>query len=777
MATLTSSLIVRLVDQVSGPARAVSRSLLGINKAAGGNFGAQLGAAIDRNNAALSTARGKLFDAAAGFYALKTALGAPIQAAASFETALEDIGQKAGIPTERLAALGEQIKQIARETNQATSSITSAVDNLVGQGASEEIALAAAGPIGKAATAYRAATDDLAAAAYSAVNNLKVPAEDIGTAIDMMAQAGKDGAFELRDMAQYFPGLAAQYQGLGQTGTSAVADLAAALQIVRKGTGDASSAATNLQNVLQKVYSNRTIKGFGELGLNIREEMAAAAEAGMTPIEAIAEITNKALDGDLSRLGELFEDAQVQAGMRSLIQNMEEYRRVRAAALGASGVVDEDFARRIKTAQGAMDRWKASMENLNIALGTTLVPLLNDVLDKVIPMIDQFGQWAAANPELSRSLITAAAGLVAFKVAMAGISFLGLVGKGGALSMLALGYNTVGKAIIGANRAAKGAVALESALMPGGMLGGALMQGPKNQLTGFSKFVVGLRGMAAAVPGVSMIGGALTAIGGALAAVSLPVLGAVAVGVAAIGGAGLLIWKYWDRVSSVLGGFFSRLGEEFAPAIELARPALDWLGGVGKLIGDGFGVAMTKLQEFGAWIGSFFQQEVLSDEQKAGFETAGYDVADRMINAVKTKIGELIEWFKGLPGMISRAIGSIDLSNIIQWPSPPGWWTHRPSWMGGTGGETTSPEMSGHRAAGGTVHGGSSYQVNEKEQEIFTPRTAGTITPLSKLGGRSVTVGQIIVQGASDPHATALAVRREIEGMLRGAHSDSEAWS
>ncbi|WP_223641524.1 phage tail tape measure protein, partial [Rhodobacter sp. TJ_12] len=217
---------------------------------------------------------------------------------------------------------------------------------LAGRGANLDVAMAAAEPINRAATAYRASAEDLAAASWAAVDNLKVPANQIATALDMMAQAGKEGAFELKDMATYFPSLGAAYQGLGQSGTGAVADLAAALQVVRKGTGDASTAATNLANVLQKIYAPGTVKKFAEQGVDIFAEMEAAAKRGLTPIEAIAELTNRTLNGDLSKLGNLFEDAQVQAGMRSLIQNMDEYRRIRQEATQASGVVDKDFERR-----------------------------------------------------------------------------------------------------------------------------------------------------------------------------------------------------------------------------------------------------------------------------------------------------------------------------------------------------------------------------------------------------------------------------------------------
>ncbi|WP_170295190.1 phage tail tape measure protein [Paracoccus aestuariivivens] len=403
----------------------------------------QIGTAIRRNDAALEKARTGIIDSIGAYYSLKAAIGAPVRAAAEFETVLEDIGQKSDVPVEKLGELGDKIKQVARDTNQGAMQIGAAVDALAGRGADLDVALTAADPIGRAAVAYRAATDDLAAASWAAVDNLKVPASQIEIALDAMAQAGKDGAFELRDMATYFPSLGAAYQGLGQQGVGAVADLASALQVVRKGTGDASTAATNLQNVLQKIYAPATVKKFGDAGVDIFKEMDAAAKRGLTPIEAIAEITDRTLNGDLSKMGNLFEDAQVQAGLRSLIQGMEEYRDIRAKAMSAEGVLDADYERRIRTAQGAQDRWNASVQDLNITFGTALLPVLNDLLDGIVPVIGAVGEWTAANPKLAAGLATVVGGLIAFRGALAALRFVGLLGKGGALSSISFGLKAV----------------------------------------------------------------------------------------------------------------------------------------------------------------------------------------------------------------------------------------------------------------------------------------------------------------------------------------------
>ncbi len=143
MANLTSSLLVRLIDGVSKPATKAATALRSIGKAATDINGMQsrLNSAIDRNNKALDNARGRMVDAVAAFYTLKSALSAPLDAAMNLETQLEDIGQKANIPQERLGALGKQLRQVARETNQATSKMAQGMDTLVGFGANENDAL------------------------------------------------------------------------------------------------------------------------------------------------------------------------------------------------------------------------------------------------------------------------------------------------------------------------------------------------------------------------------------------------------------------------------------------------------------------------------------------------------------------------------------------------------------------------------------------------------------------------------------------------------------
>jgi TP901 family phage tail tape measure protein len=402
----------------------------------------RVSAARERFGALQGTAAGM---AASGFSAIETgrAIGTPlvgaVVAAQQFESGMTDIAQKADLPRAAAAKMGEGLLVAARAANQLPENLQQGVDVLSGFGLDPRKATQMIAPIGRAATAYKAEIADLAASSFANLDNLKVPIEQTGRAIDIMAQAGKAGAFEMKDMAQYFPTLTAGYQALGQHGVGAVADLSAALQIARKGAGDAASAATNVQNVLQKISSPATVRAFDKMGVNLPKALKKLYAEGKTPLEAIAELTNKTLKGDMSKLGNLFEDAQVQQGLRPLIANMEEYRRIRAEALAAGGTTDKDFAERMKDSAEQTKRLQVSGTALAVTLGAKLLPTVNAVLERANAFTDRVTKWTEANPGLARSLAVGAAAFAALFLVLGGGAILiaGLVAPFAALSATA----------------------------------------------------------------------------------------------------------------------------------------------------------------------------------------------------------------------------------------------------------------------------------------------------------------------------------------------------
>ncbi|UXN05268.1 phage tail tape measure protein [Bartonella sp. HY761] len=661
MSSYTSSLIIKLIDQASAPARIIGATL------------GRLQASQQRTSAALAASQGAMLGAAAAGFGLYQALSKPTQAAIAFEGALEDIAQKVDVPISQLQELGKEVRAVARATTLSAQEAASGIDVLAGMGASREDAMKLMDPIGKAATAYNAEVSDLAQAGYAALSNLKVPADQFAKALDAMAQAGKAGAFELKDMAQYFPTLGAAYQGLGQTGVPAVADLSAALQIVRKGTGDSASAATNLANIMQKMQAPQTVKAFRKMGVNLEKELKVAAKKGMTPIEAIAEITNRTLKGDMSKLGYLFADAQVQQGLRPLLQNIDEYRKIRKEAMEAQGVVEEDYQRRLKTGAAAAKRFGLAFESISITIGNILLPVLADLADKLVPIINSIADFAEANPELTRNIILATSAFVAFRVAATAARFALLWTKGGLLSAAISGMSGLGQATLGAS---KGFSLLRGGATIGSLFGTIFSGGIFASLISALGSVVG------------MIGGILASIGAAIAGVTAPVWGIIAAIVALVIGLALTVYNYWVPISRFIVGFASVIGEAlggiinsitgFVSAVASFATTkvfdfMEWLGidpeKVISAIADVWNVVtdftsgiidwLKGLPEaIGNWFSDIFTMNEYSDSEAARFEEMGRNIAQRILNGLKNLPSTILSLIASIPSRLLSLAGA-----------------------------------------------------------------------------------------------------------------------
>ena len=107
---------------------------------------------------------------------------------------------------------------------------------------------------------------------------------------------------------------------------------------------------------------------------------------------------------------------------------------------------------------------------------------------------------------------------------------------------------------------------------------------------------------------------------------------------------------------------------------------------------------------------------------------AGRQLIQSLWDGAVEKFEEFVAWLTGIPGRIVEAIGSINLTDIINWPEPPAWWTRL---TGGDGAEV-SEGSSGRleqRAKGGPISRGASYVVGEEGPELITANRNGYVHP------------------------------------------------
>ena len=698
MSTLTSSLIVRLVDRVSRPARSVTNSLLGIQRVGAGtnrmSFGDRLTAGIRRNDAALANARGGLIDAAAGFYALRSAIVAPVQAAMEFESAMADVRKVVDFPTpEAFDQFRASLLQMSRELPMSVNQLAEMAAIGGSSGLSGDNLLQFVDQAARLGVAFDITAEEAGAFQNAMRNALGMDLTEVLSLGDAINHISNSMAATAPDLTNFMTRVAGDLEGFGFAAEDAAAFGAA---MIASGHG-ADVAATSFRNMgryltLGASNSNRTKNALRSIGLEATDVAARMQQDAVGTVMDVFE-----------RIGQMPEE--VQAALRSdifgnearalpgIISNLDLMREALGYVEDESeyaGSAFSEFEARAATFGNAVQIFNNRLQGLKVVIGGALIPAINSLMESISPVVDRITQFAQAHPELVANVTAAVASLVAFRVAIAGLKFVGLLGRGGALSMLALGLNTVGRASMRLWGAAAANVAYSSSLKA---MSGA------GALTGLQRLGAALRGMAFAVPGVAALSGvfgwlagAAAAVGTAIAGITAPVWGAIAAGVALVAAAGYSLWKWWDRITATLSGVARRLGEELQPALDAIRPVLEAISPVTDAVGVAF-TAMkaaigsvidwfqTKWGEFRSWIGGFFQREVLTEDEAAAVEQRGYDMADRVVNAIKSipaallNVGRLAitrllwgmrarwqalnDWAGGVPERVVAAISSL----------------------------------------------------------------------------------------------------------------------
>jgi TP901 family phage tail tape measure protein len=387
---LTMKVVLQLVDEMSAAVKsAVDKSAAELN-----GFSEQ----AQRFGRSLESIGARIGGLGAGVQLGLSRLGLDMvsvtTAAIDAEKALFGIATTAGKSGEDARASvqswTETINQVAVASNQAQGAVISALQDLVAKGISDADAMRMLEPIGRAATAAGANVRDVASAANAAFQNLGVAPENLAKSLDIMAQAGKSGAFELRDMAQYFDNLSSKANLLGMRGEAALGSLASAAQIARKGAGDASTAANNLANFLDKLSAPVTAKAFEKFGLNLAEEVKKGLASGDL-IGYMGQLIQRITQGDASKVSQLFADVQAKNFIAPLIQNLQEYERIRDEALNASGVVAADFDTNMQSLSATLDKLKIAGQ---AALGGS------DLVRGLLESLGKLADWAAAHPDV-----------------------------------------------------------------------------------------------------------------------------------------------------------------------------------------------------------------------------------------------------------------------------------------------------------------------------------------------------------------------------------------
>ncbi|MFD1328296.1 phage tail tape measure protein [Mycoplana ramosa] len=322
---------------------------------------------VGRGAASMAAAIGRYAAPAVLAYGAKQA----ITDFASVERQMTRIGITADASADETEAAFTRMQDVSKDLALPVQSAIDAVDTLVSSGLSLREAMDFLPSVLATAQASGSATQDIANTAIKAASALKIETSQMQQAFDVMVTGGKAGQFELKDMATYIPELANSFASLGYEGEDGLKKLIAILQTLREDTGSASGAATQAQNVFDKMFTADTSKKFAEFGINLRREMEAARKNGEDAVAAFVRLSKEAIKGDLSKLPLLFTDQEFRLGMQSLMTSADSYKRFIDAVNSSEveGTVLRDLQRVTGDTQASIDRLGNSWDKLKNSIG------------------------------------------------------------------------------------------------------------------------------------------------------------------------------------------------------------------------------------------------------------------------------------------------------------------------------------------------------------------------------------------------------------------------
>lgn len=686
---------------------------------------------------------GVAYPALAGGSAILYGAAQPVMQAASHQDAVRQIaitGDMTNATDEK--QLSMELRRAARDANQKQDVLDAGVNTLVASGMEAKTAGSYADLLGDTATATRAEMTDVANVTYTLQNNMKIEGRaEMEAAMNNLVYASKQGSFEFKDMARYFPSIAANMQSMGGTGQDAVKEIGVAMQAARKATGTAGDAAANIANWFSHMTAGSTQEHFASAGIDLQAEMMKRIQAKdpaerMSAFRASIDVFDSYIDkltegksvtirnkkGKVEKvinfrqaledatktgneaevksiverfgLSEIIQDMQTANFYLAMRQNKGFIDKTMTAFDGAEvkNTIATDKARQMELATEQYKAMTIAAEDAGRSVGENILPALQKAMERITPLLDKFNQWVQANPELTQTLLQVVAVVGAVLAGFGGLALV-IIGLLGPLAMLKYAMTLMRTSVILTTAATWGARAAMIALRGIGLVGMLL-----SMATSFT-----VAGIAA---GAASAGAWLLA--GAMAVLTSPITLVIAA-VALLAAGVYYLYTRWDDLVKWWNG--SELKQQVMPiytgAMDYAREKWDQLKlwwESSTLTEKVLGIVTAPIQIAKTIAGDLFNYWLTTELGQKFLK-----VAIPALLYAREKAKEFVDWWNNIS--LKNITASISTRVSESWVGKG--YNAAKKWLGGD-------KADGARAAGGPVSAGGIYRVNELGPELLS---------------------------------------------------------
>jgi len=212
MASLSSQLVISLVDKVTAPARGIARAVSGLQSQ------------LAENNRRLDAMRGRMVETAAVAYGLFRAIKAPVMAAVEFESAMADVRKVVDFETpEAFAKMGSDIVEMSTRIPIAAKGLAEIVAAAGQAGMAGDELLQFAEMAAKVGVAFDMSSGEVGTALAKIKTQLNISVEGTSALADAINHLSNTSASAAPDIVNYMKRVAATGEMYGFTATQTAA--------------------------------------------------------------------------------------------------------------------------------------------------------------------------------------------------------------------------------------------------------------------------------------------------------------------------------------------------------------------------------------------------------------------------------------------------------------------------------------------------------------------------------------------------------------------------
>nr|DAT10182.1 MAG TPA: minor tail protein [Caudoviricetes sp.] len=303
--------------------------------------------------------------------------------------------------------LGESSKGWAKQYGISTSSINEGMQEIIKKGFNANQTIAAMPAILDAA---KASGDDFNVVMNASTNILRqfgLEAKDTNRVTDSLTYVANKTSAGFSDM-----GLAMEYIGpVAHSLGMSIEETSAAIGLLSDNGIAGEKAGTALRGALSKLLkpSKSNAAAMKELGFTVEEFQSGALKLPDI-IDRIKESTKGWTDAEKSSAIARAFGVEAQTGMNALInQGGDALRKLTKETENARGYTKKLADELSKSSKNGVERFKSSLEVLQINIGQKLLPLLTPLLEKA----NEFIEWLDKAPESTQKLVLGFGGFLA----------------------------------------------------------------------------------------------------------------------------------------------------------------------------------------------------------------------------------------------------------------------------------------------------------------------------------------------------------------------------